>query len=195
MKVLGERIKQLRKERKLTQRELADKLGISHGSVALYETGDRKPDPEMINKIADFFDVTVDYLFGRTEHKREIVVDNIALPHRLKQLREQRKWTQSQLGEKLGVSSATINRYEKGIRHPDPEILMKLVDLFDVSMDWLYGRTDNPKETVIDNLAFHRSDDPMKDLPPEAWEELQNYLDYLAHKYKPKNKDNKKGQG
>lgn len=66
MSVLGKRIGELRKKRGLTQRQLADKLQVSHGRISLYETGDRSPDPEMLKKLADFFGCSVDYLLGRT---------------------------------------------------------------------------------------------------------------------------------
>jgi transcriptional regulator with XRE-family HTH domain len=67
MSRLSERLKLLRKQRKLTQRELAIKLNTSPSRIALYETGDRNPDPEMINILADFFDVSADYLLGRVD--------------------------------------------------------------------------------------------------------------------------------
>lgn len=61
------RLRTIRKRRKLTQRDLASKLNISQSTIALYETGARKPDPDTINKIADFFDVSTDYLLGRSD--------------------------------------------------------------------------------------------------------------------------------
>ena len=61
----SERLKQLRTNKKLTQRELAKLLNLSNGSIAMYETGKRKPDFNILEKIADFFNVSVDYLLGR----------------------------------------------------------------------------------------------------------------------------------
>jgi len=67
MNAFAVRLRSIRKRRKLTQRELASKLNMSQSTIALYETGDRKPDPDTINKIADFFDVSTDYLLGRSD--------------------------------------------------------------------------------------------------------------------------------
>lgn len=61
-----ERLAQLRKEYKITQKELAMKLGVSRGTIGMYEIGQRDPDSETINKIADFFNVSTDYLLGRS---------------------------------------------------------------------------------------------------------------------------------
>ncbi|EGL82062.1 helix-turn-helix domain protein [Caldalkalibacillus thermarum TA2.A1] len=67
MSKLGIRLKELRKEHKLTQPQLADKLNVGKSTVAMWETGDREPDYEMLQKIADFFEVSTDYLLGRVD--------------------------------------------------------------------------------------------------------------------------------
>ncbi len=66
-----DRFKQLREEAKLTQIQLADKLGISKGTIGNYESGIRKPRLEDLECIADFFNVDTDYLLGRTNYKPE----------------------------------------------------------------------------------------------------------------------------
>ncbi|MCG0275625.1 MAG: helix-turn-helix domain-containing protein [Thermosediminibacteraceae bacterium] len=68
--MIGERIKSLREERKITQQELARYLGVSQKTISNYENGERSPDPDTLRKIADYFDVTVDYLLGRSNHRR-----------------------------------------------------------------------------------------------------------------------------
>lgn len=66
-KMLGERIKELRKKKGVTQKELALYLGVSDRAVGYYESGQRTPPPDILQKIADFFHVSVDYLLGRTD--------------------------------------------------------------------------------------------------------------------------------
>lgn len=61
---------------------------------------------------------------------------------RLKLLREEKYLTQEELGKAFNITDATINRYEKGLRQPDTETLKKLADFFNVSVDYLLGRTD-----------------------------------------------------
>lgn len=56
------RLKQLRKEKNLTQKELATLLNVSDRSVGFYETGERDPDTDTLRKLSDFFDVSIDYL-------------------------------------------------------------------------------------------------------------------------------------
>lgn len=58
-------LKTLRKSNSLSQTELASTLGISKSAVSMYEQGRRKPDFEVLGKIADLFHVDTDYLLGR----------------------------------------------------------------------------------------------------------------------------------
>ena len=64
MILFKERLKELRIENKLSQQELAIKLNVSQRSISSWETGFRQPDFEMLEKIANFFDVTADYILG-----------------------------------------------------------------------------------------------------------------------------------
>ena len=63
----------------------------------------------------------------------------VELGLRLKELRYERKWTQGQVAERIGVTPSVISAYETGIRMPSYEILIKLVRLFGVSSDYLLG--------------------------------------------------------
>lgn len=74
--MLGKKIAELRKKQKLSQYDLAERLGFSRGKLANYEQGQREPDYDTLKKIADFFEVSTDYLLGRTEKKE--LLSNIA---------------------------------------------------------------------------------------------------------------------
>ena len=66
--MLGQRIKQLRQEHDITQKELADFLGVTPKAVSFYELGQRMPSNEMILKLAQKFCVSTDYLLGNKEN-------------------------------------------------------------------------------------------------------------------------------
>ncbi|MCM3144317.1 helix-turn-helix domain-containing protein [Brevibacillus sp. MER 51] len=63
----GERISILRSKMKMTQEELAKRIGITRAALSHYEKDRREPDYETLEKFADFFDVKIDYLLGRTD--------------------------------------------------------------------------------------------------------------------------------
>lgn len=63
----GDVLAELRKDKKLSQRELGHILHVSVGTISNYETGAHLPDVEKLVNLADFFGVTTDYLLGRCE--------------------------------------------------------------------------------------------------------------------------------
>lgn len=63
---LGQRLKEAREITRLTQQQVADKLGISNGTLSGYERNYRDPDTDTLNRLAALYEVSVDYLLGRT---------------------------------------------------------------------------------------------------------------------------------
>ena len=61
----------LRKRNKLSQQELADKVGVARSSIGMYETGKREPDFETLEIFADYFNVNMDTLLGKTSDNNE----------------------------------------------------------------------------------------------------------------------------
>ncbi|KAA6442351.1 helix-turn-helix domain-containing protein [Bacillus atrophaeus] len=70
---LGARIRGLRENVNLTQKALAEKLNIPHQNLSNYERGFRQPDYETLKKIADFFEVSTDYLLGHSSDTKTVV--------------------------------------------------------------------------------------------------------------------------
>lgn len=68
---LGLRIKELRKELKLTQKDMASKLEIDHTTISKWEADVYEPDTTTLSKLADLFDVDTDYLLGRTSVRKK----------------------------------------------------------------------------------------------------------------------------
>ena len=72
------RIKNLREELNMTQQELADQLEGAKSTVAMYEKGNRKPSLEVLVKLSEIFDCSIDYLLGKTDVRKPI--ENINNP-------------------------------------------------------------------------------------------------------------------
>ncbi len=77
MENFGEVLKKLRKNAKMTQQELADVLWISKSTVSCYEQNSRAPTSEMLIKIANVFNVSIDYLLGREERPQIFVTTDL----------------------------------------------------------------------------------------------------------------------
>lgn len=69
-------LKSLRKSEGLTQTDLASALNISRSAIGMYESGAREPDFETLEMIADYFNVDVDYLMGRTNKTTKLINPN-----------------------------------------------------------------------------------------------------------------------
>lgn len=117
------------------------------------------------------------------------------LPKRLKELREKSGFLQKFVADKIGVRSNTLSGYENGTRNPDPEIIKDLADLYNVTTDYLLGRSDSPNSTNNENL--HKSlDDPTTNLMFDGWAEMTEEerketleaIEYIRYKYRNKKK-------
>ena len=65
--MFAQRLKQLRAENQMTQVQLAEKLGVSKGTVAMWETDKRSPNFEMLAEMSDLFDRRMDYILGYSD--------------------------------------------------------------------------------------------------------------------------------
>ena len=90
MMEFGEILAELRQDHKMTQKELAEEMFVTVGTISNYENGVHYPDIEKLIALADFFNVTTDYLLGRcrVDISTDIFEDNILGEKKLGQLIE-----------------------------------------------------------------------------------------------------------
>ncbi|MFB1100851.1 helix-turn-helix domain-containing protein [Terribacillus sp. JSM ZJ617] len=105
-----------------------------------------------------------------------LIVENI-LGERIAALREKKDIKQYDLADRIGLTKYQLNRYEKGHSNPDPDIIVKLADFFDVTTDYLLGKSNSPKKTEEDELESFISDPELerwyKELPKTSEENLR----------------------
>ena len=140
----------LRKEAKITQADLAEKIGISRAALSLYEIEKREPDFETIEKIADFFEVSTDYLFGRTEIKspnleseRRYLAVASRLGTILKKYRDDFNLSEQTVAKKLDITTETYIGIEIGNYSPSLQLLQKISKLTTYDIDYLTGAIDS----------------------------------------------------
>lgn len=75
--VFSKRLAELRSKNKMTQQELADKIGVSRGTIGMYEIGRRDPDTDTLVKIAKIFNVTIDYILGEADTPRPKLKESV----------------------------------------------------------------------------------------------------------------------
>lgn len=119
---------------------------------------------------------------------------------RIKALRENREITQKEIANSLNINVSVYNKIELGIRPIREEELTAIANFFNVSIDYLTGRTENPLtssnnqkeagQSIISHFRLNTSDMNIEDIE-ELEEELNDYMEFLIKKAKEKKERNK----
>lgn len=106
------------------------------------------------------------------------------LEERLRELRLKAGLKQQDLLNKFGISSARYSQYETGKRTPDYELLIEIANFYDVSLDYLLGRTDDPTPPQKEKTPSRHEGvlQDLEDLSPDMELEVREFINYLKHK-------------
>lgn len=91
MNTFGERFKNERKKKMLTQDELAQKFLLQKSSISRYENNKQMPETDLLKKFADFFDVSVDYLLSGKDNEDDIDKKNVEILNNYSKLSDDHK--------------------------------------------------------------------------------------------------------
>ena len=101
------KIKELRKNKHLTLKQLGKHLDLAESTVSLYENGKRQPDNETLKKISSFFEVPIDYLLENDD------LDKEDLGKALREEREYQSISLEELAKYIGISIESLEQYEE----------------------------------------------------------------------------------
>ncbi|SEG56334.1 DNA-binding transcriptional regulator, XRE-family HTH domain [Bacillus sp. ok061] len=109
---------------------------------------------------------------------------------RIKELRKEKKWSQRELGEKVDVSESFVSKVESGKKQPSREVTTKFSEVFNVTTDYLLGRSEDPElNEEEDKVVSEEGKNIMsliESLPEDerkkAWEQLEMYVTYMQNK-------------
>ena len=145
-----ERIKNLREEKDLAQKDLANILGIDRSTYSSYEIGRDTIPLKHLNTLCNYFDISIDYAMGLTKTTKyknssdEINMKKVS--ERLKNIRKENNLTQAHISEILNTSRSTWTGYE------GKKFLISTLLLYEVSrrynyyMDYILGKIDKPSK-------------------------------------------------
>lgn len=85
MNITSKRIQKLLEDNNISQRELAENVQVTEVTISRYVNGHREPKMHIIDKIAQVFDVSTDYLLGRVNDPQNKIISNKDIPHELSQ--------------------------------------------------------------------------------------------------------------
>ena len=146
----GIKIKMLRERKGITQKELADYLGIDPKLYSHYETEDRIIPCKHLIGVSNYFGVSIDFLLDFCElnthiqHKR-IEINKEKSGKRLKEFRKENKITQNKLATFLNTTHSVISDYERGRNLIATPFLYQICKKYNISADYLLGKNDHPK--------------------------------------------------
>lgn len=142
-------LRNLRERKKLTQREIGKILGITRSVYSDYELDLKNIPIKHLNTLANFYQVSIDFLFCLTDKKRHLnakeEIDATVSGQRLKELRKGLKLSAKHLGDILGITDGAIYSYEKGKRVINSPYLYDICKKYKISADYLLGKIDSPK--------------------------------------------------
>ncbi|MBW3490611.1 helix-turn-helix domain-containing protein [Bacillus sp. FDAARGOS_1420] len=99
------------------------------------------------------------------------------LKERIRFLRKERNLKQDELGKAIGVNAASVSKFETGLKSPSRETLQRMADFFNVSADYLLGRSDDRQLNQMLNTKYNALKIRLDQLPQEHQEILlQNML-------------------
>jgi len=100
---------------------------------------------------------------NETKEAKQIILNKKArrtkIATRLKEIRTSHKLTQKNICDKLNLNQLTYSNYEKERNDVPVEILIQLADMYDISMDYITCRTDNPKGMYIDSITPNETEE------------------------------------
>ena len=102
---------------------------------------------------------------------------------KLKQLRINRGWSQGQLAQKIGIEANRISRYERGVLWPTLELLVKIAQVYEVSIDFLI-RDEEVSSNQIGNKELLKRMEEVDNLPFDYQQILVTILDAFVKKYR-----------
>ena len=145
----GTIIKKLREEQNKTQQEIASILGIARQTYNHYEIQDSIIPLKHLNNLANYYNVSIDYIFDFTNLTNYPTpknnIEKSLTSIRLKEFRKEHKITQEKLAKILNISRSTIAEYERGTNIIATPFLYTICKKFNISADYLLGKTDSPK--------------------------------------------------
>ncbi len=145
----NERMKYIREENNLYQKDIAKILNISPFTYSHYETKDTIIPLVQLIKFCDYFNISLDYIFGFTNQKQynnsKKNIDKSLIYTRNKEMRKENKLTQVKLATILNTSQSVIANYEKGKTLIALPFLYTICQKYKISTDYLLGKTNEPK--------------------------------------------------
>lgn len=185
MSMFAQRLKLLRNEADLSQQELANQLKcVSKSSINMYERGEREPGLETTEAIADFFNVDIDYLYGRTDIKNKYADLMAAI---VEENKTGRPAAIDEIRRLFGTEHSIHNVYACADKKKATILYYKTLDRYVVlSLSNILGTVDDLDKHQAEKVmlllhAYLKAEQPIRNIVDTALDPYVEDLDELLH--------------
>lgn len=141
------RYEELRLDSEKKQGEIANILSIKRNTYSKWENLINDMPLEKCNELANYYKTTLDYVLGLSDIRDYIdtplFINWNLVSKRLAELRHSKNLTEAELSSKIGFAQTTYSFYEIGKRRPTTMKLLSIAQFYNVSVDYIVGRTNN----------------------------------------------------
>ena len=149
------RLSDIREEKDLNQKAIAEILGIDRSSYSDYETEETLILIKPLCTLANYYKFSTDYILCLTDERKQHQLSQKPLKLRLKELRILNNLTQEKLANLIEVSQDAYSKYELEKRKIPIDKLIFIAKYYKVSLDYILGRTDDPKPYKKSKLIIY----------------------------------------
>ena len=141
---IPERLKDIRTYHDYTQKEIADYLGIARNTYGTYETNSRIIPLKFLNKLSNYYNVSVDYLLGLTDDSyssEKVELNAKQIGEKLKEIRTDFNLTTRDIEKITSTDSSNYTKYELGKILVNTHLCYDLARKYGISVDWIIGKS------------------------------------------------------
>lgn len=201
-------LRELRKARGITMKELGDMLGVSESTISLYENGKREPSYELLLKIAEFFNVSVDYLLRGEDKKpvapkdneRDALVNKMSeaeskkiFQKKFNRLLAEQHITQKEVAAICGASTSTVSTWSKGTNMPRMDKIERLANYFSLPKSYFIEDDHQPNEFTstleadpFANQLFAAYGEVKKEFSQDDIDDIKMFMEMVAERKRKK---------
>ena len=143
------KLQELRADANLSQSDIAEILGLARQTYNHYEIQENVIPLKYLNLLANYYNVSIDYILNLNDEKNYNItnqeLDSKISGAILTNFRKENNITQEKLDNMLNTNKSVICNYEKGRNLIATPFLYEICNKYQISADYLLGRTDNPK--------------------------------------------------
>lgn len=140
------KLREMREDANLRQKDIANIIGLNRSTYASYETGRDTIPIIRLNYLCNYFNVSMDYVFGLTKTKKyknsKEDINRQKLQERIRLVRKENKLSQTEMATILNTSRSTWTGYEYGEYLMPTLLLYEIAKKFHYKMDYLVGKID-----------------------------------------------------